>query len=158
MPNLDFDSDTCGSLYQEEDLLAQPLRFEQGFAYAPEGPGLGIELDPDAFERAARRSRRRERRKRRPRTFSHGFARNSGPVVPPRGPRPMAERPGSAVARTGNSGLDVQDASNPASAGQTPFTGNARPETTGSANPFSLIPSGVESSPTHPSGPTRLRP
>ena len=56
MPNLDFDSDTCGSLYQEEDLLAAPLRIEQGFAYAPEGPGLGVELDPDAFERAARRS------------------------------------------------------------------------------------------------------
>ena len=55
MPNLDFDSDTCGSLYQEEDLLATPLRLEQGFAYAPEGPGLGVELDPDAFERAARR-------------------------------------------------------------------------------------------------------
>ena len=56
MPNLDFDSDTCGSLYQEEDLLATPLRFERGFAHAPEGPGLGVELDPDAFERAARRS------------------------------------------------------------------------------------------------------
>ena len=56
MPNLDFDSDTCGSLYQEEDLLATPLRFEKGFAYASEGPGLGVELDPEAFERAARRS------------------------------------------------------------------------------------------------------
>ena len=55
MPNLDFDSDTCGSLYQEEDLLATPLRLEQGFAHAPEGPGLGVELDPDAFERASRR-------------------------------------------------------------------------------------------------------
>ena len=56
MPNLDFDSDTCGSLYQEEDLLATPLRFERGFAYAPEGPGLGVELDPGAFARAAKRS------------------------------------------------------------------------------------------------------
>ena len=56
MPNLDFDSDTCGSLYQSEDLLATPLRFEAGFAFAPEGPGLGVELDPEAFERAARRS------------------------------------------------------------------------------------------------------
>ena len=56
MPNLDFDSDTCGSLYQSEDLLATPLRFESGFAFAPEGPGLGVELDADAFARAARRS------------------------------------------------------------------------------------------------------
>ena len=58
MPNLDFDSDTCGSLYHEEDLLATPPRFEQGYAWAPEGPGLGVELDPDAFERAARRCAR----------------------------------------------------------------------------------------------------
>ena len=56
MPNLDFDSDTCGSLYQAEDLLATPLRFEGGFAFAPEGPGLGVELDAEAFERAAKRS------------------------------------------------------------------------------------------------------
>ena len=56
MPNLDYDSDTCGSLYQEEDLLATPLRFERGHAFAPEGPGLGVELDPDAVARAARRS------------------------------------------------------------------------------------------------------
>ena len=55
MPNLDFDSDTCGSLYQTEDLLATPLRFERGFAFAPEGPGLGVELDLEAFERAAKR-------------------------------------------------------------------------------------------------------
>ncbi len=55
MPNLDLDSDTCGSLYQEEDLLASPLRFEAGFAYPPEGPGLGVELDSSAFERAAKR-------------------------------------------------------------------------------------------------------
>ena len=56
MPNLDYDSDTCGSLYQEEDLLATPLRFERGHAFAPEGPGLGVELDPEAVARAARRS------------------------------------------------------------------------------------------------------
>ena len=56
MPNLDYDSDTCGSLYQEEDLLSTPLRFERGHACAPEGPGLGVELDPDAVARAARRS------------------------------------------------------------------------------------------------------
>ena len=55
MPNLDLDSDTCGSLYQEEDLLATALRLEGGFACVPEGPGLGVELDPDAFARAAKR-------------------------------------------------------------------------------------------------------
>ena len=38
-----------------EDLLATPLRFASGFAFAPEGPGLGVELDAKAFARAARR-------------------------------------------------------------------------------------------------------
>ena len=57
MPNLDLDSDTCGSLYQEEDLLATPLRLEAGFAWAPEAPGLGVELDRERFANAARRAR-----------------------------------------------------------------------------------------------------
>lgn len=45
MANLGPDSDTCGSLYHEADLLKAPLRFENGQAYPPEGPGLGVELD-----------------------------------------------------------------------------------------------------------------
>lgn len=45
MTNLGPDSDTCGSLYHAEDLLLAPLRIEGGFAYPPEGPGLGIEID-----------------------------------------------------------------------------------------------------------------
>lgn len=45
MANLGPDSDTCGVLYHEEDLLKTPLRIEGGFAYPPEGPGLGVEID-----------------------------------------------------------------------------------------------------------------
>jgi muconate cycloisomerase len=45
MTNLGPDSDTCGVLYHEEDLLKAPLRIENGFAYPPEGPGLGVEVD-----------------------------------------------------------------------------------------------------------------
>ena len=55
MPNLDFDSDTCGSLYHQSDVITAPLHIEAGFAYPPDGPGLGVEIDPDAFERAANR-------------------------------------------------------------------------------------------------------
>lgn len=51
MPNLDLDSDTCGSLYHEGDILSTPLRFEGGRAFPPEGPGLGVELDMEAVER-----------------------------------------------------------------------------------------------------------
>lgn len=50
MPNLGYDSDTCGVLYHESDLLKTPLRIEGGFAYPPEGPGLGIELDMKVVE------------------------------------------------------------------------------------------------------------
>jgi muconate cycloisomerase len=45
MVNLGPDSDACGVLYQQEDLLKTPLRIENGFSYAPEGPGLGVEID-----------------------------------------------------------------------------------------------------------------
>jgi muconate cycloisomerase len=51
MTNLGFDSDTCGSLYHAEDLLIEPLRLEDGYAYPPEGPGLGIEIDMAVLER-----------------------------------------------------------------------------------------------------------
>ncbi len=51
MTNLGPDSDTCGVLYHAEDLLTRPLRIEGGFAYPPEGPGLGVEIDMDVLER-----------------------------------------------------------------------------------------------------------
>jgi muconate cycloisomerase len=51
MPNLGPDSDTCGVLYHAEDLLTSPLRIEGGFAYPPEGPGLGVEVDMAVLER-----------------------------------------------------------------------------------------------------------
>ena len=51
MTNLGPDSDTCGVLYHAEDLLARPLRIEGGYAYPPEGPGLGVEVDMDVVER-----------------------------------------------------------------------------------------------------------
>ncbi len=51
MTNLGFDSDTCGSLYHAEDLLIEPLRLEDGYAYPPAGPGLGVEVDMAVVER-----------------------------------------------------------------------------------------------------------
>ena len=51
MTNLGLDSDTCGVLYHAEDLLAEPLRIEGGFAYPPSGPGLGVTLDMDVVRR-----------------------------------------------------------------------------------------------------------
>lgn len=54
MTNLGPDSDTCGVLYHTEDLLTIPLKIEQGFAYPPEGPGLGVEVDMDVLARWSR--------------------------------------------------------------------------------------------------------
>ena len=51
MTNLGPDSDTCGVLYHQEDLLKTPLRIENGFSYPPEGPGLGVEIDMTILEK-----------------------------------------------------------------------------------------------------------
>jgi len=51
MPNLGYDSDACGVLYHEADLLRTPLRIEGGQAWPPAGPGLGVELDMATLER-----------------------------------------------------------------------------------------------------------
>lgn len=51
MTNLGPDSDACGVLYHQEDLLKSPLRIENGFSYAPEGPGLGVEVDMAVVDR-----------------------------------------------------------------------------------------------------------
>ena len=51
MTNLGPDSDACGVLYHQEDLLKTPLRIENGFSYAPEGPGLGVEVDMSILEK-----------------------------------------------------------------------------------------------------------
>jgi muconate cycloisomerase len=58
MTNLGPDSDTCGVLYHQEDLLKTPLRIENGFSYAPDGPGLGVEIDPAVLERWQRNAPR----------------------------------------------------------------------------------------------------
>lgn len=43
-------SDIFGRMIRSHDLLTTPLRFEPPFAYAPEGPGLGVDIDMAALE------------------------------------------------------------------------------------------------------------
>jgi len=35
------------------ELLREPLEFQNGYLYPPDGPGLGIEVKPDALQRFA---------------------------------------------------------------------------------------------------------
>ena len=51
MTNLKFDSDACGVRYFSEDCLMQPLKIENGYAYPPEGVGLGIDVDEAILSR-----------------------------------------------------------------------------------------------------------
>lgn len=51
MRNLKLDSDCCGARYHIDELLSEPLKVDDGYAYAPTGPGLGVEVDEEAVER-----------------------------------------------------------------------------------------------------------
>jgi len=49
--NCTLPSDIIGTLVREDDLIAEPLEFRDGFARVPQGPGLGVTLDELALER-----------------------------------------------------------------------------------------------------------
>jgi muconate cycloisomerase len=52
-PNCTIPSDIFGELVREDDLIKTPLRFENGYALVPQGPGLGVELDRSTLQRFA---------------------------------------------------------------------------------------------------------
>ena len=43
--------DVIGHLFRQDDLIAEPIRVEGGFAWPPDAPGLGVELDEAAVDR-----------------------------------------------------------------------------------------------------------
>jgi muconate cycloisomerase len=49
--NCSMPSDIFGELVRENDLIVNPVNFQNGFAQVPQGHGLGIELDKEAIER-----------------------------------------------------------------------------------------------------------
>ena len=51
VPNCTIPSDLFGELVREDDLIQDGIRFENGCAVVPDGPGLGVELDRDALEK-----------------------------------------------------------------------------------------------------------
>ncbi|MGX5655391.1 muconate/chloromuconate family cycloisomerase [Geodermatophilus nigrescens] len=54
-PGVTFGSELFGPLLMREELLTEPLRYADGALHLPEGPGLGVELDPAAVARFTRR-------------------------------------------------------------------------------------------------------
>lgn len=49
--NCTIPSDIFGELVREDDLIVQPIRFENGAALVPQAAGLGVELDREALEK-----------------------------------------------------------------------------------------------------------
>ncbi|GAA4865085.1 muconate/chloromuconate family cycloisomerase [Pseudonocardia benzenivorans] len=47
-PAVTWGSELFGPLLMREELLTTPLRYADGELHLPDGPGLGVELDPDA--------------------------------------------------------------------------------------------------------------
>jgi muconate cycloisomerase len=47
--NCTIPSDIFGELVRQDDLIREPIRFENGSALVPQGPGLGVELDEAAL-------------------------------------------------------------------------------------------------------------
>ncbi len=52
MPEVRYAIDSLYDLLAD-DITKEPIRFADGFFTVPEGPGLGVELDPDKLERYA---------------------------------------------------------------------------------------------------------
>lgn len=50
-PNATLPSDIIGNFLREDDLIVQPIQFENGYALVPDKPGLGVELDEEAVRR-----------------------------------------------------------------------------------------------------------
>jgi muconate cycloisomerase len=53
-PNCTMASDFVGSWTREDDLIVEPIRFEDGHVPTPMGPGLGCDLDLEALPRYTR--------------------------------------------------------------------------------------------------------
>ena len=52
-PAATLPSDIVGNFLREDDLIVESIRIEGGFAYIPDKPGLGVELDEAAVEKYA---------------------------------------------------------------------------------------------------------
>ena len=56
VPNLHFPGYMAGPAIYEEDVVVERPRYEDGHIIVPEGPGLGLELNPEKLERMTDRT------------------------------------------------------------------------------------------------------
>jgi len=49
--DINHPSELFGQEMLEDDLILEPLKFENGYVYVPKGPGFGVKLDEKALER-----------------------------------------------------------------------------------------------------------
>ena len=49
--NVTYGCELFGPLAIKEDIIVDPIKYEKGYIFVPEGPGLGIELDEDKIEK-----------------------------------------------------------------------------------------------------------
>jgi muconate cycloisomerase len=54
LPAVSYGSELFGPLLMREELLTEPLRYADGSLHLPDGPGLGVELDPAVVTRFTR--------------------------------------------------------------------------------------------------------
>ncbi|MFF5988467.1 muconate/chloromuconate family cycloisomerase [Prauserella flavalba] len=54
-PAMTWGSELFGPLLMSEELLVSPLRYEGGELHLPDGPGLGVELNPEAVRAFSRK-------------------------------------------------------------------------------------------------------
>ena len=47
VPNMDYPCYLAGPLVYQEQVVKEKVRYEEGYLYPPDGPGLGVELDED---------------------------------------------------------------------------------------------------------------
>ncbi|MEO0423532.1 MAG: muconate cycloisomerase family protein [Pseudomonadota bacterium] len=56
LPSLPLGGETIGPLLLAQDIVRAPIRYADGGAYLPDGPGLGVELDEDRVKEYTRTS------------------------------------------------------------------------------------------------------
>jgi muconate cycloisomerase len=54
-PAVTWGSELFGPLLMRDEVLRTPLRYENGALHLPDGPGLGVEVDPEALRAMARK-------------------------------------------------------------------------------------------------------